>query len=171
MNTQWERIRENFPEEHMADGRPGRRPIPARAVLESALWILNTGAQWHMLPQCSPNYKTVHRRFQNWIQSEVLRDVLTDIANELREQGVLDKRTMLHLRHLCDGEERWRRDRHVGHAPHYPSPRSLGQSRTCLLRDGTPLSRTDETLSSVTELVSDFPPGALADLESARSHG
>jgi len=25
---------------------------------------LNTGAQWHMLPQSFPNYKTVHRRFQ-----------------------------------------------------------------------------------------------------------
>jgi hypothetical protein len=26
------------------------------------VWILNTGAQWHMLPQCYPNYK--HRRFE-----------------------------------------------------------------------------------------------------------
>jgi hypothetical protein len=33
-------------------------------VLEAVLWILNTGAQWHMPPQCYPNYKTVHRRFQ-----------------------------------------------------------------------------------------------------------
>jgi len=44
------------------------------------LWILNTGAQWHMLPQCYPNYKTVHRRFQTWCHSEILREVLTDIA-------------------------------------------------------------------------------------------
>jgi transposase len=35
-------------------------------VLEAVLWILNTGAQWHMLPQSYPNYKTVHRRFQTW---------------------------------------------------------------------------------------------------------
>jgi transposase len=33
-------------------------------VLEAVLWILNTGAQWHMLPQSYPNYKTVHRHFQ-----------------------------------------------------------------------------------------------------------
>jgi hypothetical protein len=44
-----------------------------------------------MLPQCYPNYKTVHRRFQTWCQSEILRRVLTDIANELRARGVLDE--------------------------------------------------------------------------------
>jgi hypothetical protein len=52
---------------------------------------LNTGAQWHMLPQCYPNYKTVHRRFQTWCRNEILRQVLTDIANELRERGALDE--------------------------------------------------------------------------------
>ena len=38
----------HFPEEHIPDGRPGRKPIPTRRVLEAVLWILNTGAQWHM---------------------------------------------------------------------------------------------------------------------------
>jgi Transposase DDE domain len=33
----------------------------------------------------------VHRRFQAWCHSEVLRRVLTDIANELRTRGVLDE--------------------------------------------------------------------------------
>ena len=51
----------------------------------------NTGAQWHMLPQSYPNYKTVHRRFQSWCHSEVLRQALTDVANELRDKGVLDE--------------------------------------------------------------------------------
>src|SRR5512143_1573622 len=88
---QWERIRSHFPEEHVADGRPGRKPIATRRVLEAVLWILNTGAQWHMLPQSYPNYKTVHRRFQTWCRDEVLRRVLTDVANELRENGVLDE--------------------------------------------------------------------------------
>ena len=55
------------------------------------LWILNTGAQWHMLPQSYPNYKTVHRRFRTWCREEVLRRVLMDVANELRERGALDE--------------------------------------------------------------------------------
>ena len=81
----------HFPEEHISDCRPGRKLIPTRRVLEAVLWILNTGAQWHMLPQSYPNYKTVHRRFQAWCGDEILRRVLTDVANELRDRGVLDE--------------------------------------------------------------------------------
>lgn len=84
-DEQWELIREHFPEESYPANRPGRKPIPARKVLEAALWILNTGAHWHTLPPSCPNYKTVHRRFQQWCRSEVLRGALTDLANELRE--------------------------------------------------------------------------------------
>src|SRR5512144_277117 len=66
-DSEWERIRDHFPEENIPDGRPGRKPIPTRDVLEAVLWILNTGAQWHMLPQCFPSYKTVHRRFPDLV--------------------------------------------------------------------------------------------------------
>src|SRR5215471_16451569 len=90
-DSQWERIRDHFPEENIPDGRAGRKPTATRQVLEAVLWILNTGAQWPMLPQCYPNYKTVHRRFQAWCHNEVLRRVLMDIANELRERGLLDQ--------------------------------------------------------------------------------
>jgi transposase len=44
-DEQWELIREHLPEEHYPDDRPGRKTIPARKVLEAALWILNSGAQ------------------------------------------------------------------------------------------------------------------------------
>src|SRR4029453_6863757 len=40
-DEQWERIRMHFPEEHIPDCRPGRKPIPTRRVLEAVLWILN----------------------------------------------------------------------------------------------------------------------------------
>ncbi len=91
-DAHWARIRQHFPEESLEESRPGRKPVPARKVLEGVLWILNTGAQWHLLPQCYPNYKTVHRRFQQWCRDEVLRAVLTDLANDLREQGMIDER-------------------------------------------------------------------------------
>ncbi|MEW5710694.1 MAG: transposase, partial [Pseudomonadota bacterium] len=91
-DEQWERIREYFPEENIPEGRAGRKPVPAREVLEAVLWILNTGAQWHELAQCYPNDKTVHRRFQRWCEREILREILKDLANTLREEGEIDER-------------------------------------------------------------------------------
>ena len=86
----WEKIRHHFPEEEVPDGRPGRKPVPARDVLNAVLWILKTGAQWHMLPQSYPNYKTVHRRFQQWVSQDILRSILIKLANALRERDLLD---------------------------------------------------------------------------------
>ena len=86
----WTRIREHVPEAHIPESRPGRKPLPAREVLEAALWILNTGAQWHLVPQCYPNDNTVPRRFQHWCRSAVLRGLLVDLAHALREDGALD---------------------------------------------------------------------------------
>jgi transposase len=60
-------------------------------VLEAVLWVLNTGAQWHMLPRSYPNYKTVHRRFQTWCRDEALRRVLTHFPNELRDRNALNE--------------------------------------------------------------------------------
>lgn len=91
-DEQWKPIRGYFREEDIPEGRPGRKPVATRDVLDAVLWILNTGAQWHMLPQCYPNYKTVHRRFQRWYEQEILRQILTDLANALREQGFIDER-------------------------------------------------------------------------------
>lgn len=90
-DNQWERIRKHSPEEHYSDDRPGHKPLPARKVLEVVLWILNTGAQWHVLPQACPSYKTVHRRVQQWYENEVIRGVLTELANTLREAGAIDE--------------------------------------------------------------------------------
>jgi hypothetical protein len=43
------------------------------------------------IPQSYPNYKTVHRRFQQWCENEVIRGALTELANALREDGAIDE--------------------------------------------------------------------------------
>ena len=68
---------------------PDASLIPTRRVLEAVLWLLNAGAQWHMLPQNYPIYKTVHRRFQAWCRDEILRRLLTDMLT--RDRGALDE--------------------------------------------------------------------------------
>jgi hypothetical protein len=37
-NEQWHRIREHFPEESIPEDRLGRKPVPARKVLDAVLW-------------------------------------------------------------------------------------------------------------------------------------
>ncbi len=44
-----------------------------------------------MLPHCYLNYKTVYRRFQQWCEREILRVILVDLANELRDRGDIDE--------------------------------------------------------------------------------
>jgi transposase len=62
----------------------------ARAVLNGVLWILRTGAQWRELPRTYPPYQTCHRRFQQWRRTGLLRDVLEQLAEDLRDRGQLD---------------------------------------------------------------------------------
>lgn len=90
-DEQWNLIRKHFQEEHIPDDRPGRKPVPARKLLDAVLWILNTGAQWHMLPQYYLNYKTVHRRLLQGSRDDVIRAALTDLANTLRDEGAVDE--------------------------------------------------------------------------------
>jgi transposase len=49
--------------------------------------------QWERIREHFPeeHIPEVHRRFQQWCQEEVLRHVLTDLGNTLREQGQIDE--------------------------------------------------------------------------------
>jgi transposase len=71
-----------------ADNR-GRPWHDTRAVLNGVLWVLGTGAQWRELPEKYPPYQTCHRRFQQWVRSGKLEEVLRLLARHLREQGKL----------------------------------------------------------------------------------
>lgn len=72
-----------------AAGR-GRLWTPRRPVLDGALWILRTGAQWEDLPDRYPPSSTVHRRFQAWVRDGTFERVLRALAEDLRERGGID---------------------------------------------------------------------------------
>src|ERR1043166_8947916 len=79
---QLEQIREHVREEHVPESRPGRKPLPT------------AHAQRYLLSQCYSNYyKTVHRRFQQWCERKVLREILTQLANTLRGTMIIDGRS------------------------------------------------------------------------------
>jgi transposase len=87
---QWRLIEPLFPElSEREDGR-GRPPADTRAVLNGVLWIMRTGAPWADMLERYPPYQTCHRRFQAWVRSGVLKQVLETLAEDLRSRGKLD---------------------------------------------------------------------------------
>jgi len=89
-DEQWELIGPLIPDPpRRADGR-GRPWRDKREIMNGVLWILRSGARWQDLPERFPPYQTCHRRYQQWVRSGVLRDVLETLAQDLHERGELD---------------------------------------------------------------------------------
>lgn len=72
-----------------SDGR-GRPRRDDREVLSGILWVLRTGAPWKDLPERYPPYQTCHRRFQEWVHSGVMEQILRALAEDLHQRGKLD---------------------------------------------------------------------------------
>lgn len=72
-----------------ADPEPatGRPRVAQRAILNGVLWILRTGAQWNELPASYPPYQTVHRRYQRWVRSGLLAELLRLLATDMEARG------------------------------------------------------------------------------------
>src|SRR5687768_10966042 len=91
-NAQWEILGPLLPPLQVrADGR-GRPWRDPRDVLNGILWILRTGAPWKDMPERYPPYQTCHRRYQQWVQSGTLENVLRALAKDLEERGGFDLR-------------------------------------------------------------------------------
>src|SRR5436190_8142576 len=89
-DEQWQIVETILPPDRVRADRRGRPWTDRRTTLNGILWILRTGAPWKDLPAQYGSYKTVHRRFQNWVRSQVLRQVLQALAQDLKERGGLD---------------------------------------------------------------------------------
>jgi transposase len=68
----WNEIKILLPLEK-ANNTVGRPIIPFRKVVDGILYVLRTGCQWKMLPKEYGSGSTCHRRFQEWILSNVFQ--------------------------------------------------------------------------------------------------
>src|SRR5262245_337813 len=89
-DQQWAVVEAILPEDPVRDDGRGRPWSERRKVLNGVLWILRTGAPWQDLPPRYGSYQTAHRRFQNWVRSGVIEDILLSLAKHLQEAGGLD---------------------------------------------------------------------------------
>jgi len=89
-NEQWKIVELILPEDAVREDGRGRPWGDRRRVLEGVLWILRTGARWQDLPPRYGPYQTAHRRFQQWVRSGVMEQLLLTLAQHLKEAGGLD---------------------------------------------------------------------------------
>ncbi|MGH9601576.1 MAG: IS5 family transposase [Terriglobales bacterium] len=89
-HRQWELLKPFIEWSEKQRGERRGRPLrDGRQVLNGALWILRTGAQWHDLPARYGPYQTCHRRFQRWVREGTLPGILWALAEDLRARGKL----------------------------------------------------------------------------------
>jgi transposase len=91
-DEQWKVLNRLIPKpKRRSDGR-GRPWKNSRSVLNGILWVLRTGAPWADLPEAYPSFQTCHRRFQQWVRSGVMREILEALALDLKHRGAIDVR-------------------------------------------------------------------------------
>ena len=89
-DEQWQIVETILPPDRVRADRRGRPWSDRRKILSGVLWILRTGAPWQDLPPRYGSYQTAHRRFQNWVRSGVMEDLLLALAKHLQDAGGLD---------------------------------------------------------------------------------
>lgn len=70
----WDEIRIILPREKPSK-TIGRPIVPFRKVLDGILYVLRTGCQWKLLPSEYGSGSTCHRRFQEWVRSDIFKKV------------------------------------------------------------------------------------------------
>lgn len=71
----WQRIKQVLPKEK-PPGTPGRPCLPFRRVLDGILFVLRTGCHWKAVPQKYGSGSTIHRRFQQWVEAGLFREMM-----------------------------------------------------------------------------------------------
>ena len=91
-DEQWAALESLVPAQERAPPGPrgGRPYLPARTVMNGAMWILRTGAPWADLPRRYGAYSTVFKRYQAWVDDGIFTAMLRVLAEHLRDEGKLD---------------------------------------------------------------------------------
>ena len=76
-DDQWERIEALIP-----GGRKGKRGPRSnnRRFVDALLWMARSGARWRDLPEQFGDYRTVKRRYYDWVERGVLEQILDALS-------------------------------------------------------------------------------------------
>ena len=88
-DEEWKQIKGVLPRHKQRKDGKGRPPKDPRQVLEGIVWILMSGAPWHMLPKGEfPSYQTCHRYFQQSTTQEVIKKILRTLSRFPARHGL-----------------------------------------------------------------------------------
>lgn len=77
---EWAAVNDLLPKQRRRkDGKGSPRRNP-REVLNGIIYILFSGAPWHLLPSEYPPYQTCHRYFQQWTRAGVFKKMLARLS-------------------------------------------------------------------------------------------
>jgi transposase len=80
-NELWDRLSTLLPKEK-SNNTIGCAVIPFRKIMNGFVYVLKTGCQCKMLPSEYGSGSTCHRRFQQWIQIDVFKNMWTRLLKE-----------------------------------------------------------------------------------------
>jgi putative transposase len=83
-DRKWDYIKDMIPAAK-AGGRP--RNLDMRQVLNAILYILVSGAQWHMLPKDYPKWKSVHHYFRLWRDDGAWQHIHATLRAQVRRRA------------------------------------------------------------------------------------
>lgn len=102
-DEEWERIGDLFGANESGAG-PGRpRSVSRRRIVDAIFFVAATGCQWRALPECYPNWNTVHRYHLEWSRDGTWEKVAARLAAAVRENegrdadpsaGIIDARSV-----------------------------------------------------------------------------
>lgn len=77
-DAQWQII-----EKYLATANRSRKHS-LREILDAIFYLLKTGCQWRMLPECYPKWELVYYYFSRWRDSELFDDMNTMLREKVR---------------------------------------------------------------------------------------
>lgn len=100
-NEEWERIKDLLPSERT--GQRGRPSKDNRTILNGILWLLKSGAQWRLVPECYGKRSTIYDRFASWRDKGVLEDLFQALAQDADKETISIDSTSIKVHQISNG--------------------------------------------------------------------
>lgn len=82
-DSEWDRITEMLPKEHLAEGKRGRpTKYDNRTVMNGIVWIARSGAPWRGIPERYGKWQAVYTLFQKWNEEGIIESVFKALIKD-----------------------------------------------------------------------------------------